>query len=271
MNHQLRILYACLAILGITSLNASEGTIQPKTGSITNKSDEKLIDIFFYKSPAGAANILRAHGWSQKSLTLLANTTTIAQSFVPEAATINLGIGFLSDFVTDAISAIVAAITTTREFPYVAKGATIRWESQALKTKAQNPYLESMSCIIFAYQPDLTTNFNRILFLGPIDISTNYEFYLGKMVNKDTGEISSEFAPIEKTKSETLKKLTATSPEEVSAQLKKIVKEHQEWQAEKTKKAQQEAEKLKSEKYEKQLKELKTSQVETSSSAIEHQ
>lgn len=210
--------YVLLATLWVV---AGEPTA-PKNGSMTNKSDE-IINIFLFKSPAGASNILLANGWTQKSLSLLANSTQVAQTFVKEASVVNLGIGFLSDFATDVLSSVMAAISTKGQFLCVTKGAKVRWNSQALRKKIKDPYLESVFCAIFATQPDWTTNFKKIMYMGPIDISTNYEFYAGKMVNTDSDEIVSEFAPIEQIKSGAVKKLTDKSPEEVAKELQGIL------------------------------------------------
>lgn len=272
MKRQLQILIASLAICGITSMHASEtSTIQLKKGSITNKSNE-LINIFLFKTHAAAANILLAHGWSQRSLTLLANTTKIAQNFVQEAAIVNLGIGFLSDFATDVIASIVAAVGTKGQFLCVSKSTTIWWNKEELKTKTKDPNLESIFCIIFATQPDWTTNFKRILFMGDLDISTNYEFHLGKIINRDTGQVENEFAPIEQTISGTVKKLTDISAEDVATQLKKILKERQERQEEAARKARQEAERLEAEKHIKELQEqveLRASQLGVGASSAQ--
>lgn len=255
----LSVLIACLSLMGMICLNASETpatppvpemlTIQPqpKNGSVTNKSDE-IVNIFLFKSPTAAANILLANGWSQKSLTLLANTTKIAQEFVKEAAVVNLGIGFLSDFATDVISSVIAAIGTTAQFLCVSKGVKIVWNIKSLRAKTKNPNLESMFCVIFATQPDWTTNFKKILFMGPLDISTNYEYQLGKMTNKDTGEVYIEFTPIEQTKSGTIKKLTELSPEDIAKEVQSMIQARKERQEEAERKLLQEAEELQREK-----------------------
>lgn len=248
------VLIACLGLMGMIHLNASEAPATPpaleasvfqqksQNGSITNNSDE-IINIFLCKSPATAAHLLLANGWAGKSLTLLANTTRIAQTFFKEAAAINLGIGFFSDFATDVISLVITAIVAKAQFLCVFKGIKSTWNTQELRIKTNNPNLKSVFCIICASYPDMTTNFKRILFMGPLDVSTNYEYQTTKMINKDTGETYMECTPIEQPKSDIIKKLTELSPEDIAKELQKIMQERKERQLEAEKKLKQEAEK----------------------------
>jgi hypothetical protein len=244
MKKNLMLIGATVVALCLASINAmqTEEIKEPthtKNGSITNRSDE-ILNIFLCKSAAGAANVLLANGWTQKSLTLLANTTKVAQTFVQEAAVVNLGIGFLSDFATDVVSSIVAAVSTKAQFLCLTKGAAAEWNTGVLKKKIKNPDLRSVFCLIFATQPDWTTNFKKVMYMGPVDISTNYEYHLGKMVNKDTDEVVSEFTPLEQTKSGVIKKLTEMSAEEIAKDLQKILENRKEREEEQKRRAQKE-------------------------------